>query len=499
VLLFGLLNAILYSALLPLWEGFDEAFHYGYVRDLSAGRGFPVLGRTLLADDVWRSMHRNPVSYVVARSYPTLLTFDRYFGGVRETRAPAPPPNYEAHQAPLAYLAMAPLDALLSGLPIRTRVLWLRLFAACLSVALTWLACLRLAASMHMPQTFRPALLFAAFSCQMFYATVAHVANDWLAVPALTWVIAALFDTVDRPSRRSGLWLGIVAGAALLVKAYFLALLPLVVAVAIWRRAALTLVGIIVAAPWYVRNILLYSNLTGTQEAYNGIGIAQVMHALVAINWTATAGYMARASLWTGNNSFTSFSTTTLNAMLILIATGGVLCIMRRDRGPRFRVLFAAIGLYCAMLLYATGAIYARTNGESAGASPWYSIPLLAPVYAAVFMGFARAGRAARWLTSAFVALSAYVLVATYWVKLLPVYSGYDGPGRIAALRRWYSSGQWNGLVSAAPVEVVFGLAAAVGIASVLLSGALVAALFGRSAGSAASAQSGRSVRQAAN
>ena len=34
IMMFGILNACLYSALLPLWEGFDEAFHYGYVETL---------------------------------------------------------------------------------------------------------------------------------------------------------------------------------------------------------------------------------------------------------------------------------------------------------------------------------------------------------------------------------------------------------------------------------------------------------------------------------
>jgi len=38
---FAAANAVLYSALLPLWEGFDEPFHFGYVQRLANGRGFP--------------------------------------------------------------------------------------------------------------------------------------------------------------------------------------------------------------------------------------------------------------------------------------------------------------------------------------------------------------------------------------------------------------------------------------------------------------------------
>jgi hypothetical protein len=474
ILAFAVSNAILYSALLPLWEGFDEAFHYGYVQELSRGRGLPVLGKTRLPDEVWRSMHGTPVSHVVARSYSSLITFDRYFEGLRATHIPEPAPaNYEAHQAPLAYLAVAPLDAALSARAIEVRVFGVRTFAACAAVVLTFAAGVRIAAAMELEGLFRTAFLFSIFSCQMFYATVAHVANDWLAVPAMAWLIAAMIAVIDHPSRRNGLFLGVIFGAALLVKAYFLALAPLVMAAAIWKRVPLAGLAFAISAPWYARNVVFYSNLTGTQEAYNGIGIWQVTEALANVNWPASIGYMARASLWTANNSFTSFSRTTLNAMLILIALGAILFLVRAKPGKRGLVLLAAVGCYCAMLVYATGAIYYRTSGASAGASPWYSIPLLAPVYAIVFSGFCRAGPGSRWLAALFVAVSGYVLMATYTVKLLPLYSGYTGPGRIADLWRWYSSGRLIALVSIAPPPLVLALSAAVAASTLFLAGAI--------------------------
>ena len=41
LLAYVLTNAALYSALLPLWEGFDEPFHFGYVQYLANGNGLP--------------------------------------------------------------------------------------------------------------------------------------------------------------------------------------------------------------------------------------------------------------------------------------------------------------------------------------------------------------------------------------------------------------------------------------------------------------------------
>jgi hypothetical protein len=55
LILFGALNGLLYSSLLPLWEGFDEPFHYAYVQDLSVDQRLPVLGRANLSAEVWRS------------------------------------------------------------------------------------------------------------------------------------------------------------------------------------------------------------------------------------------------------------------------------------------------------------------------------------------------------------------------------------------------------------------------------------------------------------
>ena len=54
---YGLLNATLYTGLLPLWEGFDEPFHYGYVQHLrernaltDAPQDIPALFKEVHAD-----------------------------------------------------------------------------------------------------------------------------------------------------------------------------------------------------------------------------------------------------------------------------------------------------------------------------------------------------------------------------------------------------------------------------------------------------------------
>ena len=52
LLAYGMLNAAAYCCLLPLWEGWDEPYHYGYVQFVDTNFRFPELGRTTLSREV---------------------------------------------------------------------------------------------------------------------------------------------------------------------------------------------------------------------------------------------------------------------------------------------------------------------------------------------------------------------------------------------------------------------------------------------------------------
>src|SRR5882762_2449772 len=63
LILYGIVNAAAYSCLLPLWEGFDEAYHYGYVQVLATSLRFPVLGQATLSREIWHTFEFAPVSH----------------------------------------------------------------------------------------------------------------------------------------------------------------------------------------------------------------------------------------------------------------------------------------------------------------------------------------------------------------------------------------------------------------------------------------------------
>jgi hypothetical protein len=489
---YGLLNAILYASLVPLWEGFDEPFHYGYVQSLSNRGRLPALGRTPLSAEIWRSMELAPVSPSVQRNLPALRSFDEYRAlaageqsrlrraldtiDPRTRNQDSAQLNYEAPQAPLAYILLAAPDAALSHLPLALRVLWLRFLCGTIAVLLTAGAAVTLARLANLGAGPRSAVLFILCSSQMFYAATAHVSNDWLSIPLAAWVIVALAVFIERASRRAAVILALVLAAGLLTKAYFLAFVPAcfgVVAWQAWRRRARAadaalFAGIVfgLAGPWYTRNLVLYGVLSGTQEAASGIGPAAVAGALLRMPWARTLWRMATDALWTGNNHFTTFARNTMACIVILLLAALALYLrrlFRRRAGPAEIATLVAGACYSAALLYAAGTAAVVSRWESTTAASWHMQPLLVPVLLLAALGcsplttlplqpggpappeplrpHAKRGRAGRIVLTILVTMYAYLITATYFAKLIPLYGGY-GPrqARFAELTTWYRS-----------------------------------------------------------
>ena len=159
-------------------------------------RRLPVLAVTRIPQDVAESLRLAPLSHVVVHVTPEATSFDRWFAmqlpererrradleGLRADTASGVRANYEAHQPPLAYLLLAPVDWALSGFPITARVLVLRVLGAVAAVLLLFFGASELCRVLQVPERFATAALFLIFCSEMVYATTAHVANDWLAV-----------------------------------------------------------------------------------------------------------------------------------------------------------------------------------------------------------------------------------------------------------------------------------------------------------------------------
>ena len=109
-------------------------------------------------------------------------------------------------------------------------------------------------------------------------------------------------------------------------------------------------------------------------------------------------------------------------------------------------------------------------------ATPWYTQLLFPPGMCLAMLGLSRAGRIGDSLRIAMLALWTYVIIATYFVKLIPLYAGYpSGAVRAAELFRWYSA-SWReanailATVALMPPAAIWLLAGSVAIAAVSLA-----------------------------
>jgi hypothetical protein len=465
VLLYGLLNSIAYSCLLPLWEGWDEGYHYGYVQYLSTHWRFPVLDQTHLSREIWRAYELTPVSHYLQPYTKAPLNFAGYQSlsdaerqqlrhdlraiPVDQRFEPQPDKlDYEVNQSPLPYLFMAPIDRALSGRPLPDRVLWMRLICSTIGVVLLAHAVTLLSRDLSLKEPYATAALFCIFSSQVLYAVLCHVCNDAFAVPACAYLLVATMRAWREGSTRAWAIAGAVTAAALLTKAYllFIALLPIALfAWVMWRRRAnLTAAAVfalplaVFAAPWYTRNLVLYHNLTGTTDSTSNLSLALLVQGALSLPWRDGIAYMAHTSLWTGNNSFTSFSAGTLNVMLAALGAGAILYFARAQRRAEEWITGAGIVLHCALLALITVAYFVSTKGGLIGTWPWYSQVLLAPVLLLVFLGISRFDPWGRIGLTVFVLLWGYVMLATWFVKLVPQYGGFTGKAHLSSLWRWY-------------------------------------------------------------
>lgn len=471
LLLYGLLNAALYASLLPLWEGFDEEFHYGYVQYLVEHHSFPVLGRAGLSDEINRSIGLLPMSYVMIENLHLhgVRTFDQFFAldsptrhelrneanriptSLRATESVPYHGNYEVHHAPLAYLVMAIPEAALSRVPLPTRVWIVRFLAAASCVILMASGVLALGSEAGLSEPLAALLLFLVFSCQMFWATIAHIGNDWLSVPLAVWMIVWGIRSNRDPATRNLAWLGIVTGLGLLSKAYFLVFAPLLVLAAAnwyrlrktdWRGVALLLAPpAAIAGPWYIRNLIVSRNLSGRIEESSGVTVQSAVGSLASIPWAKSIPFMARGAFWMGNSSFTDFSVNTMNLVLVLLALALLLYLRGTPKRTTEIFLAAPVLLFLAAMIYVAGSSYSYTKGLATAASPWYLQAVMPAGLCIALLGCQRVGRWGRRLASSMAILWAYVLAATYLAKLFPLYGGFPG-GRstLREILHWYGS-----------------------------------------------------------
>ena len=497
--LFGAANCLTYALLLPLWEGFDEPFHFAYAQYLSANKRLPDPQTTRLSREVESSLYLAPASHVVKQNLPQVMTFSEYFElpagrrtemrmaldglpkHLREKQGEIS--NYEAHQAPLAYLFIAVIEATLSDHTLPHRVLCMRIIFALLGLWILWHAMFALAELLGLDAVFQTLFVFVVLSSQMMTATLSHVANDYLSVPLASVLLARIIAYHCTPTLRNALTASLTLIGGLWAKAYFLAFLPIFFGVvASQRRQRHMLIAIALVAslggPWYIRNVLQTSTLTGMQEARAGMESWTVVRTVPQVKWATVLPATARAMLWTGNNSFETFSRATLN-IVITIWTIALIIWWRTRRGAPEYIASMFCASFLLALAYSAAQSAAFTGKMAAGPSPWYGQVIVPALLLLAVAGLARAGTGGLVIACVCALFSAYITIATYVSKLIPMYGGVEGPSTLALVWNLYTSSRseklWLNLQSVMITDhtAIVALTIAVCILAIIIAGAL--------------------------
>jgi hypothetical protein len=428
------IRGVYYSVQLPLWEGLDEWAHFAALEWFAEHGRMPTRG-DLVSDEVVRSLELAPLAWsnngwVVgavnhddfwrlpaaerARRRAELARLTAAYRRTGELPS-AIQRQYEAQQPPLYYALLAIPYRMTSACPIERQVLWLRclsLLLASAAIPLAWSLARGLAASR------RAAVPVAAFVAAMPVVPLyfARVGNDALAFALMTLALWA---------RRRWVVAGIALGAAMLAKAYALALVP-VFLLAAWRDRKMLgalAVALAIAGWWYAGNLASTGTLAGDQMAMtSNAGVGATFAAVPRVAWMRVLDSGAMTHVWIGGWSFLQVRSWMYRAweLVAILGLAGLLRLGRRidPMLPAAQLLFVLALAYFALSTYVA-------TGISAGVG-WYAISTAAVEATLLACGFAGLFGLAR----ARVAMGITVLLAlafdlyTVHFVLAPYYAG---------------------------------------------------------------------------
>lgn len=353
-----ILLGVVYSVVTPLWEGFDEVGHEGYVSYLARSGSLPSPGATLVR--VNDESHQPPLYYALA----ALATAWADRGDWRE-------PQWNQSGLSLEGGLNNVLHVDDEGFPYRGAVLgaraarWVSVLLSALVVLLVY-RCARILFPEDGDVALAAAGLAAFAPTWVFIGSM--VTNDVLVVVLASFLLHILFRTLSEPGRTPqggalpAALAGLTAGLALLTKSSGAFLLPVAAAgigIAGWRQgnwAALARnlgvclgAALFISAGWYLRNIVMLGTLFPAQPGPLSPSAAPA--ALVG-----NLALLGRLPAYSFRTFWASFGTGVVEAdpavygyFLLLAAAsaaGIALFVIRRRRQPRYLLLLTGAGIF---------------------------------------------------------------------------------------------------------------------------------------------------------
>jgi hypothetical protein len=465
------LKGVFYCVLFPMWEGFDEYEHYAFIRFVENQHDLPV-PESNVSTEIDQSLKLVPLPWLLREWRSPHVTHDEYWQlppqerRVREqdllrlpvsSRAVTDNSLYEGQQGPLYYWLMTPLDWLMQGASLPSRVFLLRVVNVLL-------------ASLIIPIAFACGRIFfrdeyaALATCALLavmpqlYIDTSRVGNQTLATilyAALTLVCLAALN-----GKPKYLLIGTVLGLLLLSKSYAVAAIPAVAFVMIWlvlrsknpRRslyfsAASVACAGIVAGWWYLRNLRLVGTMVWLVAfPKRPHGLSDFVHYVPQVDWMTALKSTAASDLWFGNWSFLtvrSWMYQVLEALILLVLAGAVVMTVRSLRSradtlplPYIVTVALMFGGFLAALAYHVLVIFMNTGIPAT--CGWYLYAVVLPEALLLITGVMAFGKWGRRLLLVLMgSFAALELYATHWL-LIPYYTGLISHTPAGALQSFH-------------------------------------------------------------
>ena len=438
---------------MPLWEGYDEWAHFGYIQQIvSANR--PLVDRTEpVSRELWASMNLAPAPWNTGKPFITEDDFWRLSAEERAARAEAlrklpsnwskepqkdGAPIYEALQPPLYYWIASVPYRLVAHRPIADRAFVIR----CLSLAIAWLAIPLI--FLIGERVFRSKLasllvviLFTALPELMI--DVCRAGNECLGIVLFSWLTLLVLTP---ESYRTSIWTGIALGMGLLTKAYFLTAVPallVIYAVRAWRatdrrlwlRQAALVFGIAfaIAGWWYVRNRITTGAWSGLLEsaklAHHTPG--QFLAAATQVDWRNAMDSILLSHIWFGAWSSLQVRSWMYHLIFFIIGVSmaGVLLALRdKEKRKLIAVLAAIYGFFWLGQLYNVILLFmAKGASTSMG---WYMYCVVAAELVLLVLGIQTLlpKRFRPWAISILILLAGALDFYTVTFVSIPYYAG---------------------------------------------------------------------------
>jgi hypothetical protein len=427
-------RGVFYSTVLPIWEGYDEPFHFAFVQYLVASNRFPI-PTTLVSREIQTSLYSLPLPWTLQKlaSANPVFSHDMFWKLECQQRenlqhqfrqipkqwanesATEPIRNYESQQPPLYYVLFSLPLSNMGSLELVSRVWWLRVLSVLVAsfvvpvgflVGRTVLGNEMTALGIVMLATLMPELM----------VNISRVGNESLAIVLYTLLVYVTLKVIEGPKHFDYVpVVGLLLGLGLLTKAYFLTALPslfLILARCFVRwpghRKALVLrsgvaitITAAIAGYWYWRAHRVLGSWSGlySEAALGSSSRFELFKQIWHVNWLSAVISIALSHIWYGAWSFLRVSNSVyvvFGAVMILAALGTLILFVKlwkatthRESELLFRdqliVLVSFYGFFCLGLGYQVLTLFV-SEGISASTG-WYIYCLVIPELILLYYG----------------------------------------------------------------------------------------------------------------